>query len=85
MIAASALNTLPPWLFKSVIDDVLISKNMAMLNMLCAGVVVIFTLKGVAVFGHQYFMNWVGQRVVMDIRIVLYDHMQRMSLRVVHA
>jgi len=58
---------------------------MAMLNVLCAGVVVIFALKGAAVFGHQYFMNWVGQRVVMDIRIVLYDHMQRMSLRVVHA
>ncbi|MCL2008918.1 MAG: ABC transporter ATP-binding protein/permease [Synergistaceae bacterium] len=85
MLAASALNTLPPLLFKSVVDDVLISKNMAMLNMLCVGVVVIFTLKGAASFGQQYFMNWVGQRVVMDIRMVLYDHMQRMSLRVVHA
>jgi len=85
MIVASALNTLPPWLFKSVVDDVLISKNMAMLNVLCVGVVVIFALKGCALFGQHYYMNWVGQRVVMDIRMILYDHMQRMSLRVVHA
>ncbi|MDR1621702.1 MAG: ABC transporter ATP-binding protein/permease [Synergistaceae bacterium] len=85
MIAASALNVLPPWLFKSVVDDVLISKNMTVLNLLCVGIVVIFTLKGMALFGQQYLMNWVGQRVVMDIRVVLYDHMQRMSLRVVHA
>jgi subfamily B ATP-binding cassette protein MsbA len=85
MVAASALNTLPPWLFKSVVDDVLISKNMAALNMLCGGVVLIFAAKGGALFGQHYFMNWVGQRVVMDIRIALYDHMQRMSLRVVHA
>ena len=79
MLVASALNTLPPWLFKSVVDDVLISRNMAMLNLLCVGVVLIFTLKGFASFGHHYFMNWVGQRVVMDIRMFLYDHMQRMS------
>ncbi|MDR1978123.1 MAG: ABC transporter ATP-binding protein/permease [Synergistaceae bacterium] len=85
MIAGSALNVLPPWLFKSVVDDVLISKNMTVLNLLCVGVVVIFTLKGAALFGQQYLMNWVGQRVVMDIRVALYDHMQRMSLRVVHA
>jgi subfamily B ATP-binding cassette protein MsbA len=84
MITASALNVLPPWLFKSVVDDVLISKNMTVLNLLCVGVVVIFTMKGVALFGQQYLMNWVGQRVVMDIRVALYDHMQRMSLRVVH-
>jgi subfamily B ATP-binding cassette protein MsbA len=68
-----------------VVDDVLISKDMTVLNLLCVGVVVIFTLKGMALFGQQYLMNWVGQRVVMDIRVALYDHMQRMSLRVVHA
>ena len=36
-------------------------------------------------YGREYLMNDVGQRVVMDIRIVLYDHMQRMSLRTLHA
>jgi subfamily B ATP-binding cassette protein MsbA len=85
MFAASAMNVLPPWLFKSVVDDVLISKNTGVLNLLCVGVVAIFVLKGAALYGQQTLMNWVGQRVVMDIRVALYDHMQRMSLRYIHA
>jgi subfamily B ATP-binding cassette protein MsbA len=85
MIAASALNVLPPWLFKGVVDDVLISRNLDVLNVLCLGVVAIFALKAAADYGQQYFMNWVGQRVVMDVRLALYDHMQRMSLRYIHA
>ncbi|MDR1648729.1 MAG: ABC transporter ATP-binding protein, partial [Synergistaceae bacterium] len=85
MIAASAINALPPWLFKSVVDDVLISRDTAVLNILCVSVVVIFVLKGVALYGQQTLMNRVGQRVVMDIRVALYDHMQRMSLRYIHA
>ncbi|GHV32977.1 ABC transporter permease [Synergistales bacterium] len=85
MLVASAMNVLPPWLFKSVVDDVLIKKDTAVLNLVCVSVVIIFVLKGAAVYGQQYYMNWVGQRVVMDIRIILYDHMQRMSFRHIHA
>jgi subfamily B ATP-binding cassette protein MsbA len=85
MVAASALNVLPPWLFKSVVDDVLISKNTVVLNILCVSVIAIFVLKGAALYGQQTLMNRVGQRVVMDVRVALYDHMQRMSLRYIHA
>ncbi|RRD63817.1 ABC transporter ATP-binding protein [Fretibacterium sp. OH1220_COT-178] len=85
MLASSGLNILPPWLFKSVVDDVLISKNLFALNLICVSVVLIFVLKAMTLYGQQYLMNDVGQRVVMDIRIVLYDHMQRMSLRTLHA
>ncbi|NLL37667.1 MAG: ABC transporter ATP-binding protein [Fretibacterium sp.] len=85
MLLASAANVLPPWLFKSVVDDVLISRNTTVLNLLCVGLVAIFVVKGFALYGQQVCMNWVGQRVVMDIRLVLYDHMQRMSLRTLHA
>ena len=85
MLASSGLNILPPWLFKSVVDDVLISKNMFALNLICVSVILIFVLKAMTLYGREYLMNDVGQRVVMDIRIVLYDHMQRMSLRTLHA
>ena len=85
MLASSGLNILPPWLFKSVVDDVLISRDLFVLNLICAAVVLIFVLKALTLYGREYLMNEVGQRVVMDIRIVLYDHMQRMSLRTLHA
>lgn len=84
MIAASACNVVPPWLLKNVVDDVLIDKNLVMLNILPFLLVALFAGKGIASYGHQYLMNWVGQNVVMDLRLRLYDHLQRMSLRYLH-
>ena len=85
MLASSGLNVMPPYLFKSIVDDVLISKNIFMLNVVCVSVIVIFGLKAVTTYFQRYFMNVAGQSVVMDIRIDLYDHMQRMSLQKIYA
>ena len=85
MFCSSGLNVLPPYLFKSIVDDVLISKNIFMLNVVCISVVIIFGLKAVTTYFQRYFMNEAGQSVVMDIRIDLYDHMQRMSLKKIYA
>ena len=85
MICSSVLNVIPPYLFKSVVDDVLISKNMLMLNIICVSLILIFGLKAVTTYFQHYFMNEAGQSVVMDIRIDLYDHMQRMSLKKIYA
>ena len=84
MLLASACNVVPPWLLKNVVDDVLIARNLAMLNALPFLLVGLFAGKGIASYGHQYLMNWVGQNVVMDLRLRLYDHLQRMSLRYLH-
>ncbi|MBQ7217820.1 MAG: ATP-binding cassette domain-containing protein [Synergistaceae bacterium] len=85
MLVSSGLNVLPPYLFKTVVDDVLISKDMFMLNMICIAIVVIFGLKAVTTYYQRYLMNDAGQSAVMDIRIALYDHMQRMSLKKIYA
>ncbi|MBR1486825.1 MAG: ABC transporter ATP-binding protein, partial [Synergistaceae bacterium] len=85
MLSSSILNVLPPYMFKSVVDDVLISKNFLMLNLICVALILIFGLKAVTTYFQRYFMNEAGQSVVMDIRIDLYDHMQRMSLKKIYA
>ncbi|MCR4818982.1 MAG: ABC transporter ATP-binding protein/permease [Fretibacterium sp.] len=85
MFASSGLNVLPPWLFKGVVDDVLISRNLMSLNLICLAVVGIFAGKAVTTYWQQVLMNRVGQSVVMDLRVLLYDHMQRMSLRTLYA
>ena len=85
MLVSSGLNVLPPYLFKSVVDDVLISRNTLMLNIICVLVIVIFGLKAVTMYLQRYFMNEAGQGVVMDIRNALYDHMMRMKLGTIYA
>ncbi|MCD8163597.1 MAG: ABC transporter ATP-binding protein/permease [Synergistaceae bacterium] len=80
-MALSAIAAItPPWLIKNVVDDVLISKETYMLNLLCFSVVFLYILKAVFTYANLYLMTWVGQKVVIDIRLELYDRTQRLSL-----
>jgi subfamily B ATP-binding cassette protein MsbA len=80
MVLSSLFGIIPPWLIKNVVDDVLIAKRMAMLNLLAVGVIVLYVFKAGFGYAHMYLMTWVGQKVVIDLRLQLYDHTQRLSL-----
>lgn len=84
MALSAIFGIIPPWLIKNVVDDVLIDGNSAMLNLLASGVVVLYVLKASFGYGHAYLMAWVGQKVIMDIRLELYDRTQKLSLRVLY-
>ena len=77
---ASAGNLYLPWLFKDMVDKVLAEKDYFMLNMIAISIVVIFFLRGIFSYGQSYLMNWVGQRVVIDIRIEVFRKLQRLPM-----
>lgn len=85
MILSAIFGIAPPWLIKNVVDDVLILKNMDILNLIAVGIVVLYMFKAVFGYGHMYLMTWVGQKVVIDIRLELYDHTQRLSLATLYS
>ncbi|MCX5899994.1 MAG: ABC transporter transmembrane domain-containing protein [Proteobacteria bacterium] len=68
------------YLIKPAIDDVFLKKDLAMLFMIPALVVLAYFIKGAADFGQSYLMGNVGTRVVTDIRDILYRHIQSLSL-----
>lgn len=80
MILSSIFGIIPPWLIKNIVDDVLINKEASTLNLLAIGIITLYIFKAVFGYGHMYLMTWVGQKVVIDIRLELYDHTQRLSL-----
>ena len=85
LMALSALfGIIPPWLIKNVIDDVLIAGNGALLNLLAGGVLVLYILKALFGYGHIYLMTWVSQKIIIDIRLELYDKTQRLSFRLLY-
>jgi subfamily B ATP-binding cassette protein MsbA len=84
MILAAILGTIPPWLLKNVVDDVLIAKRGDLLNALAFGIVGLYVFKGFASYGQTYLMTWVGQRVVIDLRLAVYDRLQRLSFLYLH-
>ncbi|MCE5202276.1 MAG: ABC transporter ATP-binding protein/permease [Synergistaceae bacterium] len=85
MVLSALFGILPPWLIKNVVDDVLIKKQMGMLNVVAAGIVLLYVLKAIFGYAHMYLMTWVGQKVVIDIRLELYDHTQRLSLATLYS
>ncbi len=80
MVGAALFGVVPPWLMKNVVDDVLIGKRLGVLNVLAVGLVFLYTGKALFSYGQRYLMTWVGQRVILDLRVRLYDHMQHMPL-----
>lgn len=80
MAFSGASNVVVPWLIKDVIDKVLANKDIATLNLIVIGILVLFLLRGFFYFGQRYLMSFVGQKIVNDIREQLYRHLQTLSL-----
>jgi len=80
ILVASGTNLYVPWIIKDVIDGVLASKDMAMLNTIAGGIVVVFMVRGIFFYGQTYLMSFIGQKVIIDIREAVYRHLQRLSL-----
>ncbi|MBM4278305.1 MAG: lipid A export permease/ATP-binding protein MsbA [Deltaproteobacteria bacterium] len=62
------------------LGDLLLKKDMEMLLLLPIAIILLFLLKGAFDYGQAYLMNFVGLRVVADIRQRLYGHLQNLSL-----
>jgi subfamily B ATP-binding cassette protein MsbA len=62
------------------LEDLFLKKDMEMILLLPIAIILLFLLKGIFDYGQAYLMNFVGLRVVADIRQKLYDHLQGLSL-----
>jgi subfamily B ATP-binding cassette protein MsbA len=80
MGGVSAITAAFALLTKNVLDDIFIDKNKIMLTVLPLAIMGLGVIKGFFTFGEGYLMNYVGQRVVADIRERLYSHLQTLSL-----
>jgi ATP-binding cassette, subfamily B, bacterial MsbA len=74
----------PQWIKNIIIqlhlDSLLLKKDMEMLLLLPIAIILLFLFKGIFEYGQAYLMNYVGLRIVADIREKLYNHLQTLSL-----
>ncbi len=70
-----------PWAIKLIVDVVLIGRDYRLLNLIVAGLIILFILRLYFGFMKEYLSALVGERVVCDLRRRLYWHLQRLSLR----
>jgi subfamily B ATP-binding cassette protein MsbA len=80
MVLFSATNGAMPFLIRHIFDDVFTNKNLFALKVLPFVIVGVFLVRGVVGFGSTYLTEYVGQRIVADLRAALNDHIQHLSL-----
>ncbi len=80
IIVAAGANLYLPWIIKDMIDKVLAARDMEMLNLICIGIVVVFLIRGIFYYGQGYLVSYVGQRVIIDVRNVLFQKFQRLPM-----
>lgn len=55
-------------------------KNLYLLNLTALGIVGLYVLKGLFTYGQEYLSYYVSNRVIIDLRVRLYEHLQEQSL-----
>jgi ATP-binding cassette subfamily B protein len=80
LLAATATALAPPFLSKYAIDDGIRRHDLGTLWVIVGA----FLLAGLANWGmsyvQTYLTGWVGERILADLRIKLFGHLQRLSL-----
>lgn len=80
MLGYSATGGVIPFLVQSVFDDLFGRKDAAMLRYLPLAIILLFTARGLLNFGQHYFSDYVGLRIINDVRNSVNRHLQYLSL-----
>ncbi len=68
-------------LVKKVVDGIFVEKDQTMLLHIPLIVLTLVTIKGLASYGQDYSIEYVGQQVVLHLRNEIYRHIQTLSLK----
>lgn len=81
LIFASALSLVFPAVIQQVVDSVFTDADVSLLDIITLALLGVFLLRSLASFVQTYHMNYVGEKIVVDLRCQLYAHLQTLSLR----
>jgi subfamily B ATP-binding cassette protein MsbA len=80
IVIGSGLGLAGPYTLQYLIDAVFKQNNTVLLNQITVILIGIFLLQSVAYFFRAYLLAYIGERVMADLRIRLFEHLQSLSL-----
>jgi subfamily B ATP-binding cassette protein MsbA len=80
MLLLSATQGAIPFLAKDLVNQISATRDPAGLHMLLLAILALFTVRALASFGNNYLDDYVGQKVTLDLRSELNEHLQRLPL-----
>lgn len=80
MVGFGATDGMLPFLVQRIIDDVFTRKDQLALTYLPLLILALFAFRGLMNFGQSYFNDYVGLRIINDVRNALNRHFQSLSV-----
>ncbi|MGK2948978.1 MAG: ABC transporter ATP-binding protein [Acidimicrobiales bacterium] len=80
IVAASLISLAPPLLFREILDDAIPSGDRGLLNVLAGLIVAAALLDAACALGERYLSSRIGEGVIYDLRVSLFDQVQRMPM-----
>ncbi|MEQ1593225.1 MAG: lipid A export permease/ATP-binding protein MsbA [Thiobacillaceae bacterium] len=81
LIATAATEPALPALFKPLLDQGFVEKDVHYLHLIPLLILALFLIRGLATFISTYCMAWVGTRLVMDLRAAMFDKLMVLPTR----
>lgn len=80
LLVSSLLSLVFPAVIQRVVDSVLVAGDVRLLDQITLLLLVVFMIRSASSLIEVYNLNYVGERIVVDIRLQLYRHLQDLSL-----
>ncbi len=77
----AALNLVPPLMIREIVDRAVPQRDATLLSWLILGLIGAPVAAGLVGVLQQYLNNLIGQAIMSDLRLQLFSHLQRQSLR----
>ncbi len=81
ILITTGLGLLTPLIFRDLIDNALPNGDVNRLNVLAVGLVTIPIVSGFIRVFQRKLNSSIGEGVIFDLRVALFDHIQKMSIR----
>ena len=81
LVFGAVLGLVFPWIMQSLINSVFTEGNLTELNRITVLLIGTFLIRSIFYYFQVYWLSFVGERVVVDLRRQVYTQLNRLSLR----
>ncbi|MEE8444444.1 MAG: ABC transporter transmembrane domain-containing protein [Alphaproteobacteria bacterium] len=84
MVIVAGATAAMAYLMEPILDEAFQGRDLDALKLISAAVLLVFVVKGFAAYGQSVAMNYVGQRIIADLRARMFGHVIRADLAFFH-
>ena len=80
ILLGALLSQVPALLFREIIDDAIVNSDRGYVNLLAGLILGAAVAEALLAFGERWWSARIGEGLIFDLRVALYDHVQRMGV-----